>query len=196
MILPASFYARPTLEILPDLIGKVLVRVTEDGLTSGIIVEAEAYRGEDDPASFASRGRTKRSESLYGPPGIVFVYLTYGMHFLLNVVTERKDFPAAVLIRALEPLEGVALMKKRRGTDRVMNLCSGPAKLCQALNIDLSLNGFSVSTASSPLFIRKELRKERRERKFLWRPRIGIREGRERHWRVMLKDCPFVSVNT
>lgn len=196
MILPLSFYARPTLEVLPDLIGKVLVRVTRDGLTSGIIVEAEAYRGEDDPASFASRGRTKRSERLYGPPGRAFVYLTYGMHFLLNVITEKKDFPAAVLIRALEPLEGVALMKRRRKTDRVMSLCSGPAKLCQALDIGLSLNGLSVSTTNSPIFIRKELRKEEREKELLWRPRIGIREGRERHWRVMLKDCPFVSVNT
>lgn len=196
MILPLSFYARPTLEVLPDLIGKVLVRVTRDGLTSGIIVEAEAYRGEDDPASFASRGRTKRSERLYGPPGRAFVYLTYGMHFLLNVITEKKDFPAAVLIRALEPLEGVALMKRRRKTDRVMSLCSGPAKLCQALDIGLSLNGLSVSTTNSPIFIRKELRKEEREKELLWRPRIGIREGRERRWRVMLKDCPFVSVNT
>ncbi len=196
MILPLSFYARPTLEVLPDLIGKVLVRVTRNGLTSGIIVEAEAYRGEDDPASFASRGRTKRSERLYGPPGRTFVYMTYGMHFLLNVVTERKDFPAAVLIRALEPLEGVPLMKKRRGTDRVMNLCSGPAKLCQALDINLSLNDLSVSTANSPLFISKELRKEKREKELLWRPRVGIREGRERYWRVMLKDCPFVSVKT
>ncbi len=194
MILPVSFYARPTLDVLEDLIGKVIVRISKEGERSGIIVEAEAYCGEDDPASFAHRGRTKKSEMLYDPPARIFVYLTYGMHHMLNVVTERKNFPAAVLIRALEPLEGISLMKSRRKTDEIRNLCSGPAKLCQALSVDLSLNGLSVSSPKSPLIIRDGSGEEKKERELLWRPRIGIRQGRERLWRAYLKDNPFVSV--
>jgi len=193
MILPVSFYARPTLDVLEDLIGKVLVRALKEGVTSGIIVEAEAYCGEDDLASFAHRGRTKKSERLYDPPARVFVYHTYGIHHMLNVVTERENFPAAVLIRALEPLEGISLMKSRRKTDKMKNLCSGPAKLCQALRIDLALNGLLVSSPKSHLIIREGLKNGKKERELLWRPRIGIRQGRERLWRAYLKDSPFVS---
>jgi len=194
MMLPVDFYSRPTLQILEELIGKVLIRKSRDGLISGIIVEAEAYRGQDDPASFASRGRTKRSEMLYGPPARAFVYLTYGMHHLLNVVTEHEGFPAAVLIRALEPLEGLALMQQRRKTDDVLNLCSGPAKLCQALDIDLALNGVSVSSPHSPLVLIDRANEYEKEKDLVWRPRVGIREGRDRPWRVYLKGSPFVSV--
>jgi len=194
MMLPVAFYSRPTLQILEEIIGKVLIRKSKDGLASGIIVEAEAYRGQDDPASFASRGRTKRSEMLYGPPARAFVYLTYGMHHLFNVVTEQEGFPAAVLIRALEPLEGLALMQKRRRTDDVLNLCSGPAKLCQALDIDLSLNGASLSSPRSPLILVGRTDEDEKEKDLVWRPRIGIREGRDRLWRVYRKGSPFVSV--
>ncbi len=194
MMIPVAFYSRPTLQILEELIGKVLIRKSRDGLASGIIVEAEAYRGQDDPASFASRGRTKRSEMLYGPPARAFVYLTYGMHHLFNVVTEQEGFPAAVLIRALEPLEGLALMQKRRRTDNVLNLCSGPAKLCQALDIDLALNGASLSSPRSPLILVGSTDEDEKEKDLVWRPRIGIREGRDRLWRVYRKGSPFISV--
>jgi len=194
MMLPVAFYSRPTLQILEEIIGKVLIRKSKDGLASGIIVEAEAYRGQDDPASFASRGRTKRSEMLYGPPARAFVYLTYGMHHLFNVVTEQEGFPAAVLIRALEPLEGLALMQKRRRTDDVLNLCSGPAKLCQALDIDLALNGVSVSSPRSNLILIGSTDEDEKEKDLVWRPRVGIREGRDRLWRVYRKGSPFVSV--
>lgn len=190
MILSVTFFSRPTLEVLEDLMGKVLVRKTKEGMTSGIIVEAEAYRGEDDPASFASKGKTKRSEMLYGPPGKAFVYLTYGIHHLLNIITEKENFPAAVLIRAVEPLTGVPLMSKRRSTDNLMNLCSGPAKLCQAFAIDLALNGASVCSPHSSLFIKDEGKKGG---EFVWKPRIGIRQGKERLWRLYLKGNPFVS---
>jgi len=190
MILPVSFFSRPSLEVSEDLIGKVLVRKSSEGTTSGIIVETEAYRGEDDPASFAFRGRTKRSEMLYGPPAKAFVYLTYGIHYLLNVITEREDFPAAVLIRAVEPLRGISLMKKRRKSDNLMNLCSGPAKLCQAFAIDLAFNDVSISSYRSLLFIK---RGEKEERELVWRPRIGIREGKERLWRVYIKGNSFIS---
>ena len=190
MILSASFFSRSTLDVLEDLIGTVLIRKTKEGITSGVVVEAEAYGGEDDSASFASKGRTKRSAMLYGPPGKAFVYLTYGIHHLLNIITEREDFPAAVLIRALEPKEGIKLMKKRRQKSKLQDLCSGPAKLCQALAVDLSLNGVSVCSPESPLLIKKI---ERKRRELVWKPRIGIRKGKDRLWRVYLKDSPFVS---
>lgn len=167
-----------------------LIRKSEQGLLKGIIVEAEAYCGEDDPASFASKGRTKKSESLYRSPGNAFIYLTYGMYYLLNIITEKEDFPAAVLIRAVEPVEGIPLMKKRRKTEELLNLCSGPGKLCQALGIDLSLNGVPVYSPDSPLIIDKG---EKKGVKLVWKPRIGIREGKERLWRVYIKESPFIS---
>jgi len=186
-----SLFNRPALEVLEDLIGMSLVHKSREGLFAGIIVEAEAYRGEDDPASFAFRGRTKKSEMLYGPPGRAFVYLTYGLHYLLNIIVEREDFPAAVLIRAVEPKAGIPLMKKRRKKEELVSLCSGPGKLCQAFGIDLSLNGVLLSSSSSPLFLEEG---DASERKLVWKPRIGIREGKDRLWRVFLKDSPFVSV--
>ncbi len=199
MILPASFYSRSTLKVLVDLIGKVLVRKSEEGLTSGVIVEAEAYTGEDDPASYAFSGRTKRSEIMYGPPGRAFVHFTYGMHHMLNLVTEREGFPAAILIRALEPLKGISLMKKRRQTEELLNLCSGPAKICQAFGIDRSLNGISLFSSRSPLFIKEGEgkqegeRREKRKQELIWTSRIGISEGKERLWRAYLKGSPFIS---
>jgi len=190
MLVTLSFYNRPTLEVLEILMGMVLVRKSKEGLFSGTIVEAEAYRGEDDPASFAFRGRTKRSEMLYGPPGRAFVYLTYGIHHMLNIITEREGFPAAVLIRAVEPRKGIALMMKRRKTDNLLNLCSGPAKLCQAFGIDLSLNGILLYSSSSPLYLKEG---DKSGRKLVWKPRIGIREGKGRLWRAYLEESPFVS---
>jgi len=200
MILPVSFYSRSTLKVLEDLIGKVLVRKSEDGLTSGVIVEAEAYRGEDDPASYAFIGRTKRSEIMYGPPGRAFVHFTYGMHHMLNLVTEREEFPAAILIRALEPREGISLMKKRRKIEELFNLCSGPAKICQAFGIDRSHNGLSLSSSRSPILIKEGERRQKGARRkegkeeLIWTSRIGIGEGKERLWRVYLKGSPFISV--
>ncbi len=194
MILSVSFYSRSTLEVLEDLIGKVLVRKSDEGLTSGVIVEAEAYTGEDDPASYAFCGRTKRSEIMYGPPGRAFVHFTYGMHHMLNLVTEREEFPAAILIRALEPREGISLMKKRRQTEELFNLCSGPAKICQAFGIDRSLNGVSLSSSRSPLYIKEGERREKRKEELIWTSRIGIGEGKDRLWRAYLKRSPFISV--
>jgi len=190
MILPVSFYSRPTLKVLEDLIGKVLVRKSEEGLTSGVIVEAEAYTGEDDPASYAFAGRTKRSEIMYGPPGRAFVHFTYGMHHMLNLVTEREEFPAAILVRALEPLEGVSLMKKRRKTEELFSLCSGPAKICQAFGIDRSLHGVFIEEGEKGE--RGKSRKQGRK-ELTWTSRIGIGEGKERLWRAYLKGSPFTS---
>src|SRR5215213_3974993 len=146
-VLSRDFYARPTLEVARALIGKVLVHDTATGFTSGIIVETEAYIGEEDPACHAAPGPTRRNRPLYGPPGFSYVYLNYGIHFLMNVVTESEGAPAAVLLRALEPIEGLPLMRRRRSRMSTVPdaipayaLCRGPGNLSRALGIDLSAN--------------------------------------------------------
>ena len=148
-VLPRSFYERPTLLVAEQLLGKVLVHRAPEGLASGVIVETEAYIGEDDPACHASAGRTPRNEPLYGPPGLAYVYLNYGIHHLMNAVTEGDGHPAAVLIRALEPLDGVPLMKKRRSVDGRMpddiDLCRGPGNLSRALGISLASNRLDLT---------------------------------------------------
>lgn len=148
--LPRSFYSRPTLTVARDLLGRVLARRTPDGaVLRGRIVEAEAYVGEEDKACHARAGRTPRTDVMFGPPGYAYVYLTYGMHHMLNVVTEAPGSPAAVLLRAVEPLEGLEWMERARrngggasgaGALRPHQLASGPGKLCQAFGLDLRQN--------------------------------------------------------
>lgn len=193
MRLPRSFYRRPTLDVAAGLIGKVLVHDTPDGLTSGLIVEAEAYIGEDDPACHAAPGPTTRNQPLYGPPGFAYVYLNYGVHYLFNVVTEAKGRPAAVLIRALEPLDGIALMRDRRGLSPdlrdVMSLCRGPGNLTRALGIVLDDN-------RTDLCGRGRLYLEDRgldPGPAAWGPRIGISVGTEKPWRRYAIGSPAVS---
>lgn len=196
MILPRDFYARPTLDVARDLIGRVLVHDTRAGTAAGIIVEAEAYIGESDPACHAAPGPTRRNAPLYGPPGIGYVYLNYGMHYLVNAVTEPEGSPAAVLIRALEPLEGENLMRRRRarGTGRrseafaADELCRGPGNLTRALGISLDENRLDLT--SGPMRI-----EDRRlpPREVAWSRRIGIRVGVEAEWRVFAVGSPAVS---
>ena len=150
--LPRSFYARPTLDVLDDILGKVLVHEIRGRRTAGVIVEVEAYIGESDPACHAAPGPTRRNAPLYGPPGYAYVYLNYGLHCLVNVVTEAEGSPAAVLIRALEPLDGLPVMRRRRaraakgrpaGSGHGVPdeaLCRGPGNLTMAMGITLAEN--------------------------------------------------------
>jgi DNA-3-methyladenine glycosylase len=145
LILPQSFYNRDTLIVARELLGKVFIRKTPSQTFSGRLVEVEAYLDSIDAACHGYNGMTKRNEVMFGPPGFAYVYFTYGMHYCLNFVTEEEGRAAAVLIRALEPMEGIEAMKKNRGTDLITNLCSGPAKLTMAFGIDRTQNGLPLS---------------------------------------------------
>ena len=134
-----AFYERPVLEVAPDLIGCVV----RHGETAGVIVESEAYH-RTEPASHAWAGLTARTAPLFGPPGIAYIYFSYGVHSLLNAVCDAQESGAAVLIRALQPLDGIEIMRARRGVARDEELCSGPGKLTQSLGIGLELNGTSL----------------------------------------------------
>jgi DNA-3-methyladenine glycosylase len=189
--LPRAFYARPTLTVAEELIGKVLVHRTASGTAAGMIVETEAYIGEDDPACHAAPGPTPRNAPLYGPPGFAYVYLNYGIHHLVNVVTEAEGSPAAVLIRALEPLDNIRLMTKRRSPGSVMEsyrLCRGPGNLTRALGITLAENRLDLTSS--------RLRVEDRglaAGPVSWGPRIGIRVAVKRPWRCLVPKNPCVS---
>jgi DNA-3-methyladenine glycosylase len=149
-ILPRSFYARSTVEVARDLLGKVLVH----GPTAGIIVETEAYLGGEDLAAHSARGLTHRTRVIFGPPGHAYVYLIYGMYECLNLVAERDGRPGCVLIRALEPVSGVELMRARRGTTRKLEqLANGPGKVTLALGITRAHNGADVTRG--PLVVRE-----------------------------------------
>lgn len=191
-VLPHSFYARPTLKVASDLLGKVLVHRTREGVASGVIVETEAYIGEDDPACHASFGRTARSEPLFGPPGFAYVYLNYGVHYLMNAVTEADGYPGAVLIRALQPLDGMALMKKRRAPDgRDIDdhaLCRGPGNLTRALGITLKDNRLDLAVSKLTIEDRGIAVGE-----IATGPRIGIRVAVERPWRYWVEGHIAVS---
>jgi DNA-3-methyladenine glycosylase len=139
-----SFYLQPTLEVARRLLGKYLVRVHSDGVTAGMILETEAYVGLEDKASHGSRRRTPRNAMMFGPPGFAYVYVIYGMHHCLNVVTEPEDYPAAVLIRAVQPCEGLELMAARRRKQDMRLLAKGPGNLCQAFGIERCLNGIDL----------------------------------------------------
>jgi DNA-3-methyladenine glycosylase len=154
-MLPRDFYDRPALEVARELIGTVLVRRLQDGaVLAGRIVETEAYTGPEDQANHASRGRTDRNAVMFGPPGRAYLYLVYGIHWCLNAVTGQEGFPAAVLLRAIEPLDGWDRIRAHRAKARKdTDLTSGPGKLCQALAIDGELNGADLCQRDSGLWI-------------------------------------------
>ena len=171
-ILPVSFYDRDVLEVARALLGMHLVREQNGARVSGIITETEAYRGREDLGCHAHAGKTRRNEVMFGPPGVAYVYFTYGMHWCLNFVTGSDGFPAAVLIRAVEPLEGLELIAERRVGRKRENWCNGPAKLTQAFGIDGRQNGVSVCSRESGLFV--EMGELVREESILATPRIGL----------------------
>lgn len=183
-----GFYCQPTLRVAKELLGKYLVVNRRGKRLSGRIVEVEAYRGPYDPASHAYRGMTPRNRIMFGEAGHAYVYFTYGMYYCLNVITERKGFPAGVLIRALEPSEGIEIMKKRRRKEKLEELTSGPGKLCQAMGIDKSLYGADLT--GKTIYVEDRGEKEGR---IVSAHRIGIDEGKEKKWRFYLKDNRFVS---
>ena len=190
IILPRAFYGRNTVHVAKELLGKILVRRLGAIELEGVIVETEAYRGSDDPASHAYRGLTRRNEVMFGEPGHAYIYFTYGMHYCLNVTAERIGHPGAVLIRAAQPIGGIERMKKHRRTDRVVDLANGPAKLTQAFDITHALNGHDL-TAGQKVFIVENREPQALEIKSTGR--IGIVFGKEKPWRFYIRDNPFVS---
>ena len=199
MKLSRAFYDRPTLEVTADLLGCVLVHNRRGVRTSGVIVEVEAYIGESDPASHAAPGPTRRNALMYAAPGHAYVYLNYGIHCLVNIVTESHGSPAAVLIRALEPLDGIDVMRRRRARATkgrlrrpgssidTHDLCRGPGNLTMAMGITLEENG--VDLLGERLYVEKR----RRVGEIAWGPRIGIRVGTETPWRAWIAGHPAVS---
>jgi DNA-3-methyladenine glycosylase len=189
--LPASFYARPTIQVARGLLGQILVSDIGGRRTAGRIVETEAYLGPHDPASHAfGHRRTARTEVMYGLPGTAYVYFTYGMHWCLNAVTERLGFPAAVLIRALEPLEGLPVMRRRRGRGGVrdVDLCAGPARLCQALGITGRENGGLLTRGRLRI-----VRDRRRRAPVAVTGRVGITDAADWPLRFVISGSEWLS---
>lgn len=175
--LARAFFARDALDVAPDLIGRNLYRETDNGLSVGRIVETEAYRGADDPGSHAYRGMTPRNQVMFGPPGHLYIYFTYGMHFCVNVVTGKEGIASAVLLRAVEPTEGLDSMAQRRGTHVIRNLTRGPARLAQAFALGRAQNGLDLM--SGPVQIGGRARRG----EVITSPRIGLRPGMDQPWR-------------
>ncbi len=189
MPLPRSFYTSgPTPEVARALLGKVLVHRTAAGAAGGMIVEVEAYLGEQDPAAHSYRGMTARTRTMFGPSGHAYVYFTYGMHHCVNVVTSNPGMGQAVLLRALEPTIGFELMQARRGTAELRLLTSGPARLCQALAIDRKLDGADLTEGEltiedhdpGPITV-------------VTTTRIGISQAKELPLRFYIEGSRFVS---
>jgi DNA-3-methyladenine glycosylase len=180
-----NFFKKPTLEILDNILGMSLITEIKGIKTGGMIIEAEAYLGADDPGSFAFGGKlTKRSTPLYGKPGNIFVYLNYGLYYLLNIITEEKEKSGAILIRGIKPEIGIKEMMRRRGKNSIKGLTDGPGKLSIALSIDNKLNNFAIYSEDSPLklFYGKSINQS----KIKHTGRIGIRNGAELPYRALI----------
>jgi len=188
--LPRSFFARPPTEVAPDLLGRVLVRVLPDGTRlSARIVETEAY-AQGDPASHSYRGRTRRTDVMFGPPGHLYVYFTYGMHFCMNVVTERDGLGSAVLLRGAEPLEGLDAMAERRSTAEVRGLCSGPARWTQAFGITREQDGVDLVRGRDVYLLEGE---PVSTSAIATTTRVGVTVAVGRPWRFVVAGDRFVS---
>lgn len=185
--LARDFYARDTIQVAKELLGCYLVHHSPEGITAGIIVETEAYLQQGDPACHTSRGMTKRNQVMFGPPGLAYVYFTYGMHYCFNVVTKETGVGDAVLIRALQPISGIDLMQRRRRKEKLTDLCSGPAKLVQAMGITKEHNGSDLISGPINIFSGEPVQQ------VVTTTRIGIKEGAELPYRYYIKGNPFIS---
>jgi DNA-3-methyladenine glycosylase len=188
--LPHAFYDRPTEIVSRDLLGAVLECTTPDGVTRGVIVETEAYLGPDDPACHAVAGITARTTHLFGPPGRSYVYLIYGMYWCFNAVTRERGHGSAVLVRAVSPIDGLELMRRRRPkVKRDRDLTNGPGKLCLAMGIVGAMSGASLRTG--PIVIRAGAPVS--DADVVVTPRIGITQAATWPLRYFVRDDPFVS---
>jgi DNA-3-methyladenine glycosylase len=185
--LPRSFYSRPTLDVAEALLGRTLFRLAPEGLVAGRLVEVEAYCGAEDPASHAFRRRTARNAVMFGPAGYLYVYFTYGMHYCANIVTTEEGVAGAVLLRAVEPLEGLDLMASRRGVSHPRLLARGPARLCQAYALTRQQNGMDLTTGD--LWVGEDRKLNGPVRTSL---RIGVKPEVDKPWRFF-EDGPFTS---
>jgi len=193
MLLRQSFYGRSSIAVAQDLLGCFLMRRMDGRTVKCKIVETEAYEGWRDKASHASRGKTPANAAMFGPPGQIYVYFTYGLHHMLNIVTGKTGYPSAVLIRAIEPIDS-AIKIFQNSKFKIQNFFSGPARLTKTLKIDKSFNGKTIIGKPGGLWIEKEPQAPRR--RISRAARIGIpyaEEYREKKWRFYIKDSPFVS---
>ncbi|MEO8623934.1 MAG: DNA-3-methyladenine glycosylase [bacterium] len=188
--LPARFYNRPTELVARELLGTVLQCTTPGGVTRARIVETEAYTGPDDPACHAAAGLTLRTAPLFGPPGLAYVYFIYGMYWCFNAITRERGHGAAVLVRAVHPLDGIELMRRRRPrARRDRDLTNGPGKLCQAMGITGAMN--ATSLRNGPIIIRAD--EPVSDDDVVITPRIGITRAADWPLRFFVRDDPFVS---
>lgn len=188
--LPKSFYSRATELVARELLGAVLVCESDTGTTSGRIVETEAYLGEHDLACHAAVGRTARTEPLYGDPGIAYVYFIYGVHWCFNAVTRRAGLPSAVLVRAVEPVDGINIMRRRRrAAQRDIDLTNGPGKLCQAMGITGAHNRLPLQRPPIQILGGEPVA----DRDVRVTPRIGITQCADWPLRWVIAGNPYVS---
>lgn len=186
--LKQNFYKRDTLTVAKELLGKIIVKFEKEKILTGIIVETEAYTGNNDPASHSYPGITERNRVMFEEGGKIYVYFVYGNHFCFNIVTESKGFGSAVLIRAIEPVEGIDIMKKRRPKAKVIyELTNGPGKFCSAFGINRKYNGYDLTSGSIILTNGKT------DADIIISPRIGIEKGNNLLYRFFIRDNKFVS---
>ena len=184
--MPSTFFRQDSIRLSQLLLGCELVHITSEGVVAGRIVETEAYR-RDDEASHSFRGQTPRNTVMFGPAGHAYIYFTYGMHYCFNIVAGESGYAEAVLIRALEPTQGIELMQQRRRTTDTHNLCSGPAKLVQALGLTKSQNGAGLTTPEL------HLRSRTHEPIIHTGPRIGISRAKDVPWRFFIAGNPYIT---
>lgn len=193
MKITRDFYQRTAIEVAKDLLGMVLVCKTEQGITRGKIVETEAYMGALDAAAHSYKVKSTRTNIQYGEGGYAYIYLIYGMYYCMNIVTNEVDIPEVVLLRALEPIEGIDLMKKRRGTDKITNLCSGPGKLCSAMGINR--DNYGMDLCGDRMYLEKP--EDYGLNEIIASKRINIDyagEAKDYLWRFTIKDNKYISV--